>query len=225
MFESILSLSQSGSFTPASVLVCTAASLILGLAAAFIYMFRSSYTKSFALSLVLLPAMVQIVIMMVNGSLGTGVAVVGAFSLVRFRSFPGTAREIVGIFFAMALGLATGMGYIGFALLFLLLIGGAMLLLELSPFGERAGARKLLRITIPESLDYTGLFDDLFERYTASVQLEQVRTTNMGSLYELSYRITLKKPDEEKAFLDEIRCRNGNLNIICGRVSGGKEEL
>lgn len=225
MFDSILSQSASGGFTAASVLLCTAISLILGILTALIYMLRNNYTKSFVVTLALLPAMVQIVITMVNGNLGTGVAVLGAFSLVRFRSVPGTAREIVCIFFAMALGLATGMGYIGFAVLFFLMIGGAMLLLCLTGFGESAGKKKLLRVTIPESLDYTGLLDDLFARYTCSSQLEQVRTTNMGSLYELSYQITLKNPAEEKAFLDEIRCRNGNLNIICGRVNAGKEEL
>lgn len=225
MFESILSQSVAGSFTPASVLLCTLVSLILGLLTALVYMFRNHYTKSFVVALALLPAMVQIVITMVNGNLGTGVAVVGAFSLVRFRPVPGTAREIVCIFFAMALGLATGMGYIGFAVLFFLMLAGAMLLLCLTGFGGGAGKKKLLRVTIPESLDYTGLLDDLFDRYTTSAQLEQVRTTNMGSLYELSYAIALKNPAEEKAFLDEIRCRNGNLNIICGRMNAGKEEL
>ena len=225
MFESILSQSASGSITPLSFLICTVVSLVLGILTAVVFMFRNTYTKSFVLTLAMLPAMVQVVIMMVNGNLGTGVAVLGAFSLIRFRSVPGTAREIVSIFFAMALGLAMGMGYVGFAVVFLLLIGGAMLLLCLTGFGEMHTADRHLKITIPESLDYSGLLDDLFERYTTSARLEKVRTTNMGSLYELCYRVTLKHPAEEKAFLDEIRCRNGNLNITCGQLSTAREDL
>ena len=218
------SITQSG-LNFGGFMICTAASLLLGILCACIYMYRNVYSKSFVVTLALLPTMVQIVIMLVNGNLGAGVAVAGAFSLVRFRSVPGTAREIGSIFFAMAIGLATGMGYIGFAVLFLLLIGGMMLLLSLSSFGERKETEKQLKITIPENLDYEGLFDDIFEKYTNQAELTKVRTTNMGSLYELQYDIRLKGTQIKKEFLDAIRCRNGNLNVVCGRVATGHDEL
>ena len=163
--------------------------------------------------------------MLVNGNLGTGVAVMGAFGLVRFRSAPGNAREIGSVFLAMAIGLATGMGYLGIAVLLLLIIGAAILILTEIPFGSQSFSQKELKVTIPENLDYAGIFDDLFEKYTKSAELMKVRTTNMGSLYELCYRIELKKEEEEKAMLDDIRCRNGNLTIVCGRIAENREEL
>lgn len=213
------------SLTLGSVLLCTVASLAMGIVIAWIYMFRNTYSKSFVMVLALLPSMVQAVIMLVNGNLGTGVAVMGAFSLVRFRSVPGSAREIGAIFFAMAIGLATGMGYLLYALLFMVVIGAVMLLLSVTSFGEQRGEEKDLRITIPESLDYTGIFDDLFSQYALSPKLLRVRTTNMGSMYELQYHLTLRDETKEKEFLDAIRCRNGNLNIVCGRVASGREEV
>lgn len=213
------------SLTLGSVLLCTVASLAMGIVIAWIYMFRNTYSKSFVMVLALLPSMVQAVIMLVNGNLGTGVAVMGAFSLVRFRSVPGSAREIGAIFFAMAIGLATGMGYLLYALLFMVVIGAVMLLLSVTSFGEQRGEEKDLRITIPESLDYTGIFDDLFSEYTLGSKLLRVRTTNMGSMYELQYHLTLRDETREKEFLDAIRCRNGNLNIVCGRVASGRDEV
>lgn len=222
MLNSILT---AGTVTPSSLLLCTLASLMFGLLSAMLYMFRNTYTKGFVCTLVLLPAIVQMVIMLVNGNLGTGVAVMGAFSLIRFRSTPGGAREICAIFLAMALGLATGMGYLGIAAMMLALLGLAQILLTVTAFGECNAAEKELKITIPESLDYTGVFDDLFDTYTRSHELIRVRTTNMGSLYELLYHITLRDQAEEKAFIDALRCRNGNLGITCGRVPMDKEAL
>ena len=173
------------------------------------------------------PALVQVVIMMVNGNLGAGVAVMGAFSLVRFRSFPGSSKEICVVFFAMAIGLATGMGHLAFAVFFTIILSLLLLLLCRSPFGElhAVPTEKELRITIPEDLDYPHIFDDLFEKYTNRVTLERVKTTNLGSMFELTYHIRLKKAVQEKAFLDDLRCRNGNLTIVCGRISSVKEEL
>lgn len=225
MLNSLLeSITQNG-VTFSSFFLCTIVSLILGLGVALIYMHKNSYSKNFVITLALLPAMVQIVITLVNGNLGAGVAVMGAFGLVRFRSVPGSAREISSIFFAMAIGLATGMGYLFYAFLFLLLIGGAMLLLNLSSFGNPSQTQKELKITIPENLDYEGIFDDLFEKYTNHAELLRVRTTNMGSLYELHYHIELKGKTVPKEFLDQLRCRNGNLNIVCGRISSVRDEL
>lgn len=203
--------------TLTSFLICTGVSLLLGVGTALVAGYRSRSTQSLAITLAILPAVVQAVIMLVNGSIGAGIAVAGAFSLVRFRSAPGTAREIAAIFLAMAIGLATGMGYVGLAALLFLILAGAMLALTVLRFGQKEDAGRILKITIPEDLDYDGLFDDLFERYTTAHTLEKVKTTNMGTLYELRYRITLRQEPVPKVFLDELRCRNGNLNITCCR--------
>lgn len=203
--------------TLTSFLICTGVSLLLGMGTALVAGYRSRSTQSLAITLAILPAVVQAVIMLVNGSIGAGIAVAGAFSLVRFRSAPGTAREIAAIFLAMAIGLATGMGYVGLAVLLFLILAGAMLALTVLRFGQKEDAGRILKITIPEDLDYDGLFDDLFERYTTAHTLEKVKTTNMGTLYELRYRITLRQEPVPKVFLDELRCRNGNLNITCCR--------
>lgn len=214
-----------GTLTLGGVLLCTAASLVLGLGTAGVYMIKNSYSKSFVVTLALLPAIVQVVIMLVNGNVGAGVAVAGAFSLVRFRSVPGNARDIGSIFFAMAIGLACGMGYLLYAALCFVLIGAANLILSVSRFGDGARGLRALRVTIPENMDYEGLFDDLFEKYTSSAELDRIKSSNLGSLFELTYLVTFKTPGVPKAFLDEIRCRNGNLNIMVGRMQAGKEEL
>ena len=215
MFESLIT----GGLTAQSFLICTAVSLVLGLLTALCFSFRASFSKSFCLTLAILPAIVQMIIMMVSGSIGAGVAVAGTFSLVRFRSEPGTARQIAALFLAMALGIALGMGYAVLAAVFFLIVTLFFLLLTLVNFGGDHGAQRDLRITIPESMDYEGVFDDLFQKYTTAHRLERVRTTNMGTLYELRYTVQLKNEKEIKAFMDEIRTRNGNLTIICGRVS------
>ena len=197
--------------------ICTITSLFLGIGVACVASFRSRSSQSLAVTLAILPAVVQIVIMLVNGNIGAGVAVAGAFSLVRFRSVPGTAREIGAVFMAMAVGLATGMGCIALAILAFVLIGAALLLLTAARFGQAPAAERTLKITIPENLDYDGLFDDIFDSYTREHSLVRVKTSNMGTLYELEYRITLLSDQIPKNFLDELRCRNGNLNIVCGR--------
>lgn len=197
--------------------ICTAVSLVLGIGTALVSMFKTRCTQSFAVALAILPAVVQMVIMLVNGNIGAGVAVAGAFSLVRFRSAPGSAREIGAIFLAMAIGLATGMGYVVLAAIFFVVIAAVMLLLTALNFGRQNESERILKITIPENLDYEGLFDDLFDKYTKSHALIKVRTSNLGTLYELHYRIVLKSKQVPKSFIDDIRCRNGNLNIVCGR--------
>ena len=214
MLDSILA---SGLTLPA-FLICTAVSLVLGIATAFLSMYRSKCSQGFAVTVAVLPAIVQIVILLVNGNVGAGVAVAGAFSLVRFRSVPGTAREIGVIFLAMALGLATGMGYVTLAAVFFVIIAAMLLLLTRLDFGTRRTDERLLKITIPENLDYDGLFDI----YSTAHTLERVKTTNMGTLYELHYRVTLRDAQVPKAFFDALRCRNGNLNISCGREQTGE---
>ena len=203
--------------TVSSFFICTAVSLLLGLGAAVLSMYKTKYSRSFVVTLAALPAMVQIVIMMVNGNIGAGVAVAGAFGLIRFRSAPGSAREIGLVFLATAIGLATGMGYVAIAAVFFGIIALFTLLLTATGFGAGAAEERELKITIPENLDYDGLFDDLFEKYTRSAELDRVKTTNMGTLYELCYKVVLRDTRETKAFLDDIRTRNGNLNIVCGK--------
>jgi hypothetical protein len=224
MFTSILS-GVEGSLTIQNALICTAVSLVLGIFIAFIYMKQGSYSKNFVITLAILPVLVQVVIMLVNGNVGTSVAVLGTFSLVRFRSIPGTARDIVSIFFSMAIGLATGMGFLSFAAIMTVITGCLFLLLSKSGFGDKKNTDKDLRITIAENLDYTEIFEDIFEKYTAKCSLMQVKTTNLGSMYELDYHIELKDEKQEKSMIDELRCRNGNLRIICGRRSSTPGEL
>lgn len=206
-----------GVVTVPSFLICVLSALVLGLLTALVFTARSYHTGSLTISLTLLPPVVTVVIMLVNGNVGAGLAVAGTFALVRFRSVPGTAREITGLFLSVSLGLACGMGYVGLAALFFVIMGAAVLILGRLRFGESSPACRQLKITIPENLDYEGLFDDLFQQYTLSHELVRVKTTNMGTLYELCYEVRLKDAGISKAFLDEIRCRNGNLTVICGR--------
>lgn len=207
--------------------LCIVVSLVIGGALAWVYTFRSKYTASFVVTLALLPAVVCIVIMMVNGNVGAGVAVAGAFSLVRFRSVPGTAKEIGTIFLAMAAGLIAGMGYLGYAVLFSLIMGIVMLLLNILGVGthQKDTKDKALKITIPEDLNYGSAFDDVFEKYTDKCEIVSVKTSNMGSLYKLTYHLNLKDISQEKAFLDELRCRNGNLEISIARQEVNVNEL
>jgi uncharacterized membrane protein YhiD involved in acid resistance len=163
--------------------------------------------------------------MLTSGNIGAGVATAGAFNLVRFRSLPGKARDIGSLFFAMAIGLVTGMGYLFYALIFLVLIGTASLILTRIGFGRGETDHRILRILIPENMDYDDLFDDIFSKYTKSAELDRVKNTNMGSMYELTYTIQLKSDAMPKALMDELRCRNGNLNILLSREQRDGEEL
>lgn len=224
MLDSVLSFSSSGLTVPEFVF-CTVFSVIFGVLIALVHMYKNQYSRNFILTLILLPLIVQTVIMLVNGNLGTGVAVAGAFSLVRFRSVPGNSREIAAIFLAMAVGLATGMGYVTIGGLLVIIVGFVMLLVVNLPVGRMNQMLRDLKVTIPENLDYEGIFDDLFAEYTTRSELLRVRTVNMGSLYELHYHILFRSDKSEKKFLDELQCRNGNLTIVCGRVAQEREEL
>lgn len=227
MFNSIFSSGTTTAVSPATVLICIGAALVIGIFLALVYTYKSRYTQSFVITLAMLPAVVSMVILLVNGNVGAGVAVAGTFSLVRFRSVPGTAKEIGAIFLAMATGLALGMGYIGYAAIFALIMGIVSLLYTKLGFGQLGSAnlQKNLKITIPENLDYTDVFNETLNKYTSSSRLLAVKTTNMGSLFRLSYDVTLKNKGIEKEFIDELRCRNGNLEISLGRPEGGGEEL
>ena len=207
-------------------LLCLGVSLVLGLIMAAAYMFKNEHTKSFLVTLALLPAVVCVVIMMVNGNIGAGVAVAGAFSLVRFRSAPGSAKEIVTIFLAMGAGLIAGMGYLGFAALFTVIMCAMFLIYNaLSDNSRSESVDKTIKITIPEDLDYSGAFDDIFAEYTKKNELIKVKTTNMGSMFRLTYNVTLKDAAKEKQMIDRIRERNGNLEIMVSKQENRVAEL
>lgn len=225
MLDSIFSTIITNGITPGVFAVCTAVSLVSGLIIAFCHGLSGGSSKGFSVTVALLPAIVQVVIMLVNGNLGTGVAVAGAFSLVRFRSAPGSAKEILNIFTALAAGLASGVGYIGVAVAFVVIICVMEAVYTLTGFGELPKNERSLKITIPEDLDYSDVFEDLFSKYTSSKQLKRVKTSGLGSLYQLTYTVKLKDIKKEKEFIDNIRCRNGNLEIVCNYCTVSNEEL
>ena len=227
LFRGIFDTDMTAVITVQDFLLCVGCSLLIGLLLAFGYMFRSRYTKSFVMTLAVLPAVVCVVIMMVNGNVGTGVAVAGAFSLVRFRSVPGTAREISMLFVAMGAGLITGMGYLGYGFLFAVLMCVVGMVYNSMDLGTRRNTTrcKTLNITIPEDLDYSEVFEPVLREYASSVELTRVKTTNMGSLFRLTYDITLRDPAKEKELIDALRCRNGNLEITVSRQETAVAEL
>lgn len=208
-------------------ILCVGCALLAGLIIALMYTVKTRYSKGFVATLALLPAVVCVVIMMVNGNLGTGVAVAGAFSLVRFRSVPGSAKEICSIFLAMGAGLVAGMGYLAYAILFALIVGFVQMIYSCIDFGygKTASKYKTIRITISEDLDYSDVFEDVMNEYTVSHELTQVKTTNMGSLFKLTYDIVLKNNEKEKEFIDELRIRNGNLEITVSKQENLLTEL
>ena len=215
---------SAGSITMTALFACTICSLLLGAMIAFVFSRGEKTSKSFSLTLILLPAIVQMVIMLVNGDVGTGVAVMGAFGLVRFRSAPGSAKEICAIFLAMAAGLACGTQHLTVAFAFTLFI--CIVSFVISAVSKTtASGEKCLKIVIPESLDYGTVFNDIMKKYTERCELDEVKTTNMGSLFKLSYTIVLKDASQEKAMIDEIRERNGNLEISCGRPVTNSDKL
>lgn len=221
LFSSILGTTLSaGSF-----FACTIVSVIAGFILALTHIYKNRTTKSFAVTIALLPLIVQVIIMLVNGNLGTGIAVAGAFSLVRFRSVPGSAKEILSIFMAMAVGLSTGVGYIGIAIIFTVILAALNLIYSSLNFGDTARCSREIKITVPESLNYTEAFEDLFKEYTSYNLLKRVKTTNMGSLYQLTYSIKLKNQSKERELIDKLRCRNGNLEILCNYHPSITEEL
>lgn len=216
MFKSILN-DATGTLSIMDALICLAISLALGVVIALVYKFQSKHsTKNLLISLLVLPAIVQIVIMMVNGNLGVGIAVLGAFSLVRFRSLPGSSKDISFIFFAMAVGLATGMGYLTFALAVTIVLGAVLFIVTKIPMFSESGIEKRLKIDIPDDLNYSNCFDDIFNKYLKKYNLETVKTINLGTMYELHYNVIITDETKEKEMIDEIRCRNGNLPIIYG---------
>ncbi len=221
IFTSILGTS----LTANTFLICSAVSIILGFLLSLSHIYKNRTTKSFAVTVALLPLIVQVVIMLVNGNLGTGIAVAGAFSLVRFRSVPGSAKEILSIFMAMAVGLATGVGNIGVAVVLTIVLTLANILYTHFNYGDNGKFARELKITVPECLNYTEAFKEIFKEYTKEYRIKRVKTTNMGSLYQLTYSIVLKTADSERDLIDKLRTRNGNLEISCNFAPTVSEEL
>lgn len=213
MLNSIFLNTDTNSIEITSLLICSIVSIFLGLIIALTHKHTSKYSKNFLTTIAILPLLVQTVIIMVNGNLGTSIAVMGAFSLVKFRSVPGTSKEILTIFFAMAIGLATGMGQIVFAII-ITIIGSLMIFLlnNINLFNTNNKERRL-KILISENLDYDNIFEDVFNKFTKKNELTKVKTVNMGSMFELNYNVILKDKVSEKAFIDDLRVRNGNLKI------------
>lgn len=219
MFRGLFDTQNTDTISAADFIILLIAALAVGLILAAMYIYKSRHTKGFVATIALLPAVVCVVIMMVNGNIGTGVAVMGAFNLVRFRSAPGSAKEICAIFLAMATGLIMGMGYIAYSFLCAILLGTASLLYDCVGLGKgkHSGLQRTLHITVPEDLNYIGAFDPLLEEYAKEWELVNVKTINMGSLFKLTYDLTLRHTDQEKEFIDKLRCRNGNLEIVISR--------
>ncbi len=218
MFESILSASgtETSTLSISNLLSVLATALVLGVIISLVYTkFHKNKmpSQSFALTLVILPAVITIIILLVGNSVARAFSLAGAFSITRFRSVPGDPKDITYVLFSMAVGLACGMGFLLYALIAALVLCAVMMILEVLKFGKPKGNAKLLKITIPENLDFQNAFDDVLKQYTASYQLLKVKTADLGSLYELDYRITSRGDTNEKHFIDDLRCRNGNLNI------------
>lgn len=224
MLESILT-EATATVSLLDCMICIVVAIILGGVISFTHKMTTKTTPNFLLTLAILPVLVQVVILLINGNLGTSLAVAGAFSLIRFRSMPGNSKEIISVFWAMAIGLGLGMGYITYSIIITIIV--AILVIGLNKLvtkGQDLAERKL-KIVIPENLDYEEVFNDIFEKYSNKVELQKVKTTNMGSMYELVYLVSMKKELKEKDFIDEIRCRNGNMLVMLERKELSEVEL
>lgn len=225
IFDSILD-STAEAIDPVDFVTCVGVALIVGFLIALVYRFRMKHSESLVFTIALVPAVVSVIIMVVNGNIGAGIAVMGAFSLVRFRSAPGTAKEIVMIFLAMSTGLLIGMGFIAYALLFTIIMCAICVAYNaMSPSWSNPANDLVLRITIPEDLDYKDAFEGILSKYTKEHELQAVKTINMGSMFRLTYSILLNADCDEKAMIDEIRCKNGNMEVSLGHAQPRGTEL
>ncbi|MBQ1567312.1 MAG: DUF4956 domain-containing protein [Erysipelotrichaceae bacterium] len=223
--ENILSSIFTGSLTLGQFLLAISASMILGFIAALVFMFRNTYTKSFITALVLIPAIETVVIMLVNDNLGVGLSVAGSFALIRFRSVKGNAKELAAVFLAMTIGIICGTGYIVIAAIFTLILCLVMFLLTLTGFGKASENDRYLKITIPESLNYDEVFEGVLDKYCSAWELESIKTLTLGSLFRIEYKITMKDAASTKKMIDELRTRNGNLEIMCSKPATNRDEL
>lgn len=221
MFESIFTTTTDNAIEITSALLCVGTALILGIIIGVAYMYacrKEGYGKNFIVGLVLLPVIVAVVILLIGSNVARAFSMAGAFALVRFRSAPGNAKDISVVFFAMAAGLACGLGYVIFAAIFVVILVAVLLVLSITNFAESNKDVKQLKVVIPENLNYTNVFDEVFEKYVSNAELRKVKTTNMGTMFELTYNVVVKKDADEKAFIDALRVRNGNLNVMLGML-------
>lgn len=224
MLESIFT-DATAKISTGDCIICIIVSIVLGGIISITHKFTTKTTPNFLLTLAILPTLVQVVILLINGNLGTSLAVAGAFSLIRFRSMPGNSKEIISIFWAMVVGLALGMGYIIYSIFITIFVALLVICLNKILYNSNTLAERKLKILIPENLDYEEIFNDIFEKYTNKIELIKAKTTNMGSMYELTYLVDLKKERKEKDFMDEIRCRNGNMLVMLERKELSEVEL
>ena len=221
LFSSIFT----STFTLGQFLIAVLASMVLGFVVSIYYMFRNTYSKSFVPSLILIPAIECVVIIMINGNMGAGIAVAGSFALIRFRSARGSAKDLTAIFMAMAIGIICGTGYIGIAVLFTLIVCVVGMFLSFVKYGEFDGKMRYLKITVPENLNYDEAFEEVLDNYCSSYEIEKVKTLSLGSLFRVDYSIVMKDTSKIKAMIDDLRIRNNNLEIVCGKEAVSKEEL
>ena len=221
LFSSIFT----STFTLGQFLIAVLASMVLGFVVSIYYMFRNTYSKSFVPSLILIPAIECVVIIMINGNMGAGIAVAGSFALIRFRSARGSAKDLTAIFMAMAIGIICGTGYIGIAVLFTLIVCVVGMFLSFVKYGECDVKLRYLKITVPENLNYDEAFEEVLDNYCSSYEIEKVKTLSLGSLFRVDYSIVMKDTSKIKAMIDDLRIRNNNLEIVCGKEAVSKEEL
>ena len=221
LFSSIFT----STFTLGQFLIAVLASMVLGFVVSIYYMFRNTCSKSFVPSLILIPAIECVVIIMINGNMGAGIAVAGSFALIRFRSARGSAKDLTAIFMAMAIGIICGTGYIGIAVLFTLIVCAVGMFLSFAKYGECDGKMRYLKITVPENLNYDEAFEEVLDNYCSSYEIEKVKTLSLGSLFRVDYSIVMKDTSKIKAMIDDLRIRNNNLEIVCGKEAVSKEEL
>ena len=224
MLESIFS-SSVASISMQNWIICIVAAIILGGVISITHKLTSKTTPNFLITLAVLPVLVQVVILLINGNLGTSLAVAGAFSLIRFRSMPGNSKEIISVFWAMTIGLALGMGYVAFAVIVTIVVAVLVIVLNKFVLNSKNSCDRKLKILIPENMDYEQVFNDIFKKYTSKIELRKAKTTNMGSMYELIYDVKIKPNHKEKEFIDEIRCRNGNMLVALERQEISEVEL
>ena len=224
MLESIFG-TTSATISLQNCLICIGVGIVLGVIISLVHKRTTKTSPNFLFTVAILPVLVQVVILLVNGNLGTSLAVAGAFSLIRFRSMPGNSKEIITVFWAMAVGLALGMGYVTLAIIVTIIVALLMLIFSVILNKTANKNEKRLKIVIPENLDYSEVFNDLFEKYTNKVELFKSKTSNMGSTYELVYNVSMKKDVKEKDFIDEIRVRNGNMLVMLEREQVSEVEL
>lgn len=227
MLETIISSTTGESFTLGNTLAIIISSITLGLIISLAYIKtnkKNGYSLNFPITLIMLPIIIAIIILLVGNNIATAFSLAGAFSIIRFRSAPGDPKDIAYVFFTLAVGLTCGMGYIVYAILFTIILCSLMIILDLTKFGIPKSKMMQLKITVPEDLNYEDTFDEILGTYTNSWRLEKIKTKDFGALFELDYRINLKEVTNQKKFIDDLRCRNGNLNISL-TLSGFDEKV